>query len=194
MTAMTTPERVTERVILDMLHRRYGATSMGARRYVVAEHVAEGVGLRGTGPRGGCRTADFIAQDAFATWLGPDGRPGTYHYNRDSGCGPYGDAERRLVLHGHEVKVSRSDWLRELRDPTKADSWRQYCDRWWLVCTPDVAKPAEMPAGWGLIVRMNGGLRVVLQAPRLSPEPMPSVVRVALMRAIQTTAGAGGAT
>ena len=26
-----------------------------------------------------------------------------------------------LELHGHEVKVSRSDWLRELREPAKAE-------------------------------------------------------------------------
>ncbi|MFI5426079.1 hypothetical protein [Aeromicrobium sp. UC242_57] len=27
------------------------------------------------------------------------------------------------IFHGHEVKVSRSDWLTELRDPTKAETF-----------------------------------------------------------------------
>src|SRR3546814_12197781 len=33
-------------------------------------------------------------------------------------------------IHGHEVKVSRSDWLAELRDPDKAEAFRPYVNRW----------------------------------------------------------------
>lgn len=171
---------VNERVVLDALHRRYAAVSMGARRYVVAEHVPAGLGY-------GHRIADFIAQDCHQTELTREGRRVRQVYRADPDTGrwqPTIPTIARRLLHGHEVKVQRSDWLRELRDPTKADAWRRYCDRWWLVATPGVAKPEEIPDGWGLIV----GGRVVIQAPVLDPEPMPPTTRAALLRAVQTTA------
>jgi hypothetical protein len=57
-----------------------------------------------------------------------------------------------LALHGHEVKVSRSDWLRELKDPSKSAEFMQHCDYWWLVCPRGVAQPDELPQGWGMLV------------------------------------------
>ena len=48
----------------------------------------------------------------------------------------------------------RSDWLRELRDPAKAEEFRRYCDRWWLVVSDcAIVKPGELPTGWGLLAR-----------------------------------------
>lgn len=170
---------ITERAVLDTLHRRYSAESMGARRFVVAEHVPAGLGY-------GHRIADFIAQDCHLTSLGRDGRRVAQRYALSAaGCyEPTIPTVSRRLLHGHEVKVQRSDWLRELRDPSKADAWRRYCDRWWLVTPHGVAKPEELPAGWGLIVAG----RVVVQAPVLDPDPMPATTRAALLRATQTTA------
>lgn len=94
-----------------------------------------------------------------------------------------------LELHGHEVKTSRSDWLRELRDPSKADAFRRWCDRWWLV-VPDmgIIKPAEIPDGWGVMVAPTGGpARVRLAAPRLNPEQWSRPFQAAFARAVQKT-------
>lgn len=93
-----------------------------------------------------------------------------------------------LHLHGHEVKVSRSDWLRELRDPAKAEEFRQWCDRWWLV-VPDaeIVKAGELPPGWGLIVVTNGVPRISRQAPTLTPQPWSRSFRAAFARAVQKT-------
>lgn len=109
------------------------------------------------------RTADFIAVD---TWK--------------SG---------RFDLHGHEVKVSRSDWLRELKDPEKAAEFTPYMNRWWVV-VPDssIVKPGELPAAWGLLVLAGGLLEVARHAPRQDAEPIPQTRLVALMRAVQSTA------
>lgn len=108
------------------------------------------------------RTCDFMAQDL---WL--------------SG---------KLELHGHEVKVSRSDWLRELADPSKAEEFRRFCDRWWLVVPDPSIVRADLPTGWGLIALGRGGrLVVVKQAPHLSPEPHPPTFRAALLRATAKT-------
>src|ERR1700734_3267187 len=37
------------------------------------------------------------------------------------------------LVEGFELKVSRSDWLREVASVNKADPFIERCDRWWLV-------------------------------------------------------------
>lgn len=74
-----------------------------------------------------------------------------------------------LVLHGHEVKISRSDWLNELKDPEKAGAFIPHMDYWWLVIADkSMVRAGELPEGWGMMhVGTDGQLRVVKQAPRL---------------------------
>lgn len=72
------------------------------------------------------------------------------------------------VIEGFEFKASRSDWLRELKDVTKADPFIERCDRWWLVTTDAaIAKLEELPACWGWLSLTKSGLRVQKPAPRL---------------------------
>lgn len=180
---------VTEREMLNLLHARYSFVRpyTTARRYAVAEHVSNVGSTLGSGSLE--RIADFLAQDTYREFLGWDGRPArTQHYRNADGSYSYDDTNGsyRQVLHGHEVKVSRSDWLTELRDPTKADAWKRYCDKWWLVAPKDVVR-GDLPEGWGWMVPSGKGLRVVVQAPLLTPEPMPTNVRVQVMRAVQKT-------
>ncbi|HYJ21079.1 MAG TPA: hypothetical protein VEW07_03530, partial [Solirubrobacterales bacterium] len=40
---------------------------------------------------------------------------------------------RGMLLDGYEIKVSRSDWLRELKNPAKAEEFAGLVDRLWLV-------------------------------------------------------------
>ena len=147
-------ERLSERDVLDMLHVRYGQVSMNARRYAVAEHVADQ-------PSWALRRADFMAQDCYST----------------------------TPLHGHEIKVSRSDWLRELADPGKAETFARYCDYWWLVVSDrSIVKAGELPAGWGLMAVTGRVLRCLTPAVQRDPEPMPVRMRAALLRATAATA------
>lgn len=180
-----TPTRYTERELLDRLHARYAFVRPGtdARRYAVAEHVPLlGQGMAAWRVGAFERIADFLAQDTYTETLMPDGSKGGY-----GGLLVGRRGEERQQLHGHEVKVSRSDWLAELRDPTKADAWKRYCDRWWLVAPRDVVRD-DLPDGWGHIAPTGTGLRVVVRAPLLDPEPMPTTTRAQLMRAVQKTA------
>ena len=50
-----------------------------------------------------------------------------------------------------EVKVSRSDWLRELKDPTKSGAALELADFFTVVAPVDCVKPDELPDRWGLI-------------------------------------------
>lgn len=55
-------------------------------------------------------------------------------------------------LHGIEIKVSRSDWLRELNNPKKSHDTFIQCASWTLACPDGVVAPGELPHGWGHIV------------------------------------------
>lgn len=56
------------------------------------------------------------------------------------------------TLIGHELKVSRADWLNELNKPGKSDAWADECHEWWLVVNePAIVHDGELPAGWGLM-------------------------------------------
>lgn len=86
--------------------------------------------------------------------------------------GMWGSSGR--LIQGFEVKASRSDWLREVKDVTKADPFVEQCDRWWLVTGHvSIAKPEEIPAAWGWMVATKTGLRIQRPA---SPLPQPDHV------------------
>lgn len=82
---------------------------------------------------------------------------------------------RGLLIQGIEVKTSRSDWLRELKQPAKADGTVfGFCDRWWLA-TPrnvKVVKEGELPAPWGHVSVDGRGVHVEKDAPVLQPLPV----------------------
>lgn len=164
-----TPElthpKVTERDILDLLHRRYSQTVGNGPRYVVAEHVRNGAGFDAN------RSLDAMVLDLWPS----------------SG----------LAVHGFEVKCSRSDWLRELKDPTKAGAFLPHLDYMWLVVSDRaIVKPAELPEQWGLLAPARGGLISGPRARRLRPgptahdglPPMPRPLMASLARSIARTA------
>lgn len=94
-----------------------------------------------------------------------------------------------LALHGHEVKVSRSDWLTELKSPEKAEQFRQYVDYWWLVVSDRSIVRDDLPAGWGLMV-MFGATTLIVKPARRNPAPLPvpKTFMASLLRATARTA------
>lgn len=89
---------------------------------------------------------------------------------------------RGLTLFGFEVKVSRHDWKRELKDETKAGVFMQFCQHWFLVAPDDVAMPEEIPATWGWIVPWGDSLKAKKEAPVLKPKPYDRPFVHALVR------------
>ncbi|MDN7456538.1 hypothetical protein [Burkholderia cenocepacia] len=90
---------------------------------------------------------------------------------------------RGLAIHGMEVKVSRSDWLRELKDPSKSAPVQRYCDHWWIVAPAGVLKDGELPPTWGHYeVKPGGTLRELVAAPKLESEAVTRQFVAALMR------------
>lgn len=158
------PVKHSERSMLDLLHTRYSKVNPGnGPRYVIAEHVRNQCGFGGWGDAGPLRTADALVVDLW---------PSSGH-----------------LIHGFEVKVSRSDWLTELKDPDKAEAFKPYCDRWWLVVPDATLVRDDLPAGWGLLaLGSDGRLRVRTRAPKLARHPMPFEMTAAWLRAAAKTA------
>ncbi|MDR6218754.1 hypothetical protein [Deinococcus soli (ex Cha et al. 2016)] len=92
---------------------------------------------------------------------------------------------RGLEVHGVEIKVHRSDWLRELRNPAKGDeSAQRYCDRWWVAAPRGVVQDGELPAGWGLLEFASGKLRAQVQAAPLPAAPPDRAFMAAFVRRV----------
>ena len=74
------------------------------------------------------------------------------------------------AIEGVEVKISRSDFLNEMKQPQKSEAVFKFCNRWWLACPKDMVKPAEIPHTWGLLeLHSDGVLRQKVKAPKLTP-------------------------
>lgn len=75
---------------------------------------------------------------------------------------------RGFSIHCYEVKCSRSDWLRELKEPAKAEAAARHCDRFSIVASDSsIVKSGELPPTWGLLVVSGQTLRTVVAAPLL---------------------------
>lgn len=115
----TPAPKMTERQLLDALHAKLDSEAQGNGGHRWI--IAEHV--RSSAGFDARRTADALAID---TW-----------------------PSKGLELHGFEVKCSRSDWLAELRQPDKAETFRRFCDRWWLVTSDRSIVRDDLPGGWG---------------------------------------------
>jgi hypothetical protein len=84
---------------------------------------------------------------------------------------------------GFELKISRSDWLRELAEPAKAEPLVSLVTGWWIVAPPGIVKENELPPSWGLLVVHPEQIRTGKQAPQLEPAPWSDAVwRCMLLR------------
>lgn len=157
----STDRKHTERTMLDRLNVRYSSFNANGFRYARAEHVKLTAGFDTR------RICDYMALDLWP--------------------GGYGDAATGPLLHGHEVKVSRSDWLHELREPEKAEAFARYCDFWWLVVSDKSIVRDDLPEGWGLMVASGDTLRAIQKPVRRTPEPFGRHQQATFSRAVTKT-------
>lgn len=80
---------------------------------------------------------------------------------------------RGLTIDGFEVKVSRSDWQRELAQPEKAEDACKLVDRFSIVAPRGVVLDGELPVTWGLLEVVGKRLVATRAAPPLRP-PVPA--------------------
>lgn len=85
-------------------------------------------------------------------------------------------------IHGYEIKVSRGDFLNEMKQPEKSWPVMRFCHRWTLLTPPGLVKVDELPPNWGLQTFDGRILRTVKQAPLMQPEALSGGFVAALVR------------
>lgn len=146
------------------------------------------------------RTADLVAR-LRRHYIRPGAVPGGIFLTEVGLNGSFGASSRVDAIHvgftnasgrlltGHEVKVSRGDWLHELDQPGKADTWADQCHAWYRVTPRNLVKPEELPHGWGLMVpnpRTTTRMDVVVKAAVVEDrQPSWEIVR-SVMAAYET--------
>lgn len=92
-----------------------------------------------------------------------------------------------FAFHVYELKRSRGDLQKELKDPRKADAIGQYADYFWLVVDDvKIIDGIVLPENFGVLAPKNQVLRVVTKAPKLTPKPMTRGFVAAMIRNVTT--------
>lgn len=66
-----------------------------------------------------------------------------------------------LHLHGFEIKTTRSDWLRELREPQKSQPFLAILDTWSIVAPKGTVLRSELDERFGLLEAQENRLRQI---------------------------------
>lgn len=91
---------------------------------------------------------------------------------------------RGMEIVAIEVKVSRSDFRRELKQPEKAEELAQFCDRFYIASPEGMIGLNELPPNWGLLERReSGAIMETKPALRLDAKPVSRNLLAAVMRA-----------
>ena len=117
----------------------------------------------------------FLAQVKNRTGYG-----GKERYLDGLAMGTY--PSRGLIIHGFEIKISRSDWTHELKHPDKAEHTVCYCDHFWMVTPKDLIRPGELPVTWGWLSVDGEKIKVEVQAPSLTPKPLDRTFIASILR------------
>lgn len=80
---------------------------------------------------------------------------------------------RGLYATGVEIKVSTSDWRKELANPHKAGDIQKFCRYWYVAAPAGVVPVGEVPDAWGLIECHANRTVETKAAPRLEDEQPP---------------------
>lgn len=96
-------------------------------------------------------------------------------------------SSRGLRVDGIEVKVSRSDWLRELKNAEKAERTFAMVERFFVAAPESVVKLDELPPEWGLI-EVRGERLFNVRVPAVRERgPYSKGEVVGIMRRVQAT-------
>lgn len=90
---------------------------------------------------------------------------------------------RGLAIHGIEVKVSRSDFRSEIKQPEKSEEIAEFCDYFWIAAPVGIVPIEELPKAWGLFeVNDKGHIVIRKQAEKTEAKPVTRAFMAAIMR------------
>lgn len=84
----------------------------------------------------------------------------------------------------YEVKVSRADFAKELRDPQKREGAERIANECYFVVPSGLLQFDEIPEGWGLMVMQKDGLKCAKRAMQRKVEQLPESFVMSLARRV----------
>lgn len=84
----------------------------------------------------------------------------------------------------YEVKVSRADFTKELKDPQKREGAERIANECYFVVPSGLLQFDEIPQGWGLLVMQKDGLKCVKKAMQRKLEQLPEAFVMSLARRV----------
>lgn len=168
---------ITAKDIVQMLRVKHDATNYDAQRWVFFEELRVGTGFR-----------DWRTKYQFAQ--GDDGRwqkelsPGYHPEQRIDAWAMSVWKSDKFKSVAYEIKVSRTDYLREILRPAKRETAMQFSNQFYFVAPDGIIKPSEVPDGCGLIQVQDGKLVTSTKAPHREIGEPTWEFYAALVRAI----------
>lgn len=99
-------------------------------------------------------------------------------------------ASKKFQRIGYEVKVSRADFLNELKHPDKTVRGAFFCTSFFFACPPDLIHAKEVPDPYGLVfVRADGRSRMVKRSALPDQPPTWGTVATLMRRYSQEESG-----
>lgn len=89
---------------------------------------------------------------------------------------------RGLWVAGVEIKVSRSDWKKELANPEKSHEIQRFCDYWYIAAPKGIVPVNEVPKTWGVIECSGNTAAIVRDAPKLTPAKPDMLMVCSILR------------
>lgn len=90
---------------------------------------------------------------------------------------------RGLAITGIEMKRSRYDWLKEKKNPAKAEAFAKYCDYFYLLTVgEEIVLKEEIPETWGWLNIKGSKVYTMKEAPKLQPETLTKGVVAAMLK------------
>jgi hypothetical protein len=91
---------------------------------------------------------------------------------------------RGLALTAVEIKISRGDFQRELKQPEKSEAIAKYCDFFVIAAPKGLIRADELPLAWGLWeVDAAGALKIKVRPQRTEAQPVDRHFLAAMVRA-----------
>lgn len=89
---------------------------------------------------------------------------------------------RGLHITGIEIKVHRSDWMREIAQPDKSAEFMRFCKYWYVAAPKGVVQEGEVPETWGYL-EIGGNCKEIVKAPkRENVEPLDMLMLCSILR------------
>jgi len=91
---------------------------------------------------------------------------------------------RGLWMAGVEVKISKSDYRKELEDPTKAHEFHRFCHFWYVATPKGLLDGLVIPETWGHIEVQKDRAKVVKTPIQQTPIPITMAFLCSILRQV----------